>query len=131
MRARDLLFHKIVRHLLSRAQRRFARALEQCGGFSRRRQGSSSRIITSTRGFFQSVNQRSIVAALGRDQRTQAWSDRESNAALADLSFQVIALFRMARQLVEQLHEFLVRQRRALLQVCWLWEGRVSSLPGG
>src|SRR2546421_8089362 len=127
----DLFLDQIVRHLLSRAERGFARALEQLSRLRRRWQRRNRWVIASTHGFFQSMNQRSIVTALGRDQRTQAGRDRESNPALANLIFQVSALLRMSRQLIQQTHEFLVRERRALLQVSRSRKRRAARLPRG
>src|SRR5581483_7930942 len=67
MRANDVLLDEIVGHCLSGSERGFAGSFPQLFGFGEGWKFRFRWIRAAAIGFFQSVNQRSIVAALGGD----------------------------------------------------------------
>ena len=122
MRTRNLLLDEVIRHFLGRAKRRYPSSCQHLNSFRSWWQSSGRRIRAPAICFFQRVTQKRVVAALGRNQRSQTWGERKSDAAFADVVNQLVTFFRMVRQLIEEFHEFLIRQRRSVLKFRGLWK---------
>ena len=103
----DDLLHEKVRHRVGGRECDVSCAFQQFVSFGRRRQRGAGWINAPAFGFFERAAQQSIVAALRRNDRSHAVSQRKADASFANLLDDFVAHLGMTRELIEQADNFL------------------------
>jgi hypothetical protein len=106
------LAHDEIGHRARRLARRLARTLQRlCRFLFGRTRRRARRIQAPPRRLFERATQQRIVAALRGDDAADAGRQIKINAARAYLFDDLVALLRLRRELIDEPHEFLTRQR--------------------